>query len=152
MHIYPYQAEQLYSQTCHHQLLDLKQAEERKSWFLSIKNSRGNDGLFFLFIDDKDDRSFYQTKNAGPRLLRDCIDLPLNFGRHYIRRYLQMADIHQELIKFQLGHWVTGETPLEKCSSLIHSEAIEQLCPVLNDMLIEIGWNALPSLITRKRR
>lgn len=150
-HIYPAQSQQLYAQTCDYQLIELAHKNDRIEWFLTAKNSRSNDGLFFLFLQDTEDKSFYRTKNSGPTYLREYINLPLNFGRHYVRRYLQLSDVHQELIKFQLGHWVNGETPLEKCSSLNHREAIEQLLPILDKMLEELSWKALPSLITRKR-
>jgi hypothetical protein len=150
-HCYPFQSQQLYAQTSDHQLIALSHKNERVDWFLTAKNSRSNDGLMFLFIQDKDDTTFYRTKNSGPALLSQYIDLPLNFGRHYVRRYLQLAGTHQELIKFQLGHWVNGETPLEKCSSLNHREAVLQLRPLLDSMLNELGWEATPSLITRKK-
>ena len=155
-HLRPRDSQHLYAQCCDHQLINLMGKNERLDWFLSAKNSASNDGLFLLFLQDKqsnlelDDASF-RSKNPGPKLLSDFIDLPLNFGRHYVRRYLQCKNIHQELIKFQLGHWVAGETPLEKHSSLNHQEAIAELLPVLNEMLSELGWLALPSLITRKR-
>lgn len=155
-HLRPRDSQHLYAQCCDHQLINLMGKNERLDWFLSAKNSASNDGLFLLFLQDKqsnlelDDASF-RSKNPGPKLLSDFIDLPLNFGRHYVRRYLQCKNIHQELIKFQLGHWVAGETPLEKHSSLNHQEAIAELLPVLNEMLSELGWFALPSLITRKR-
>lgn len=150
-HLYPAQSAQLYAQTCDHQLIDLPHKNDRIEWFLTAKNSQANDGLFFLFIQDKDDPTFFRTKNSGPSYLSKYIDLPLNFGRHYVRRYLQLSNIHQELIKFQLGHWVNGETPLEKCSSLSHRVAINQLLPVLDMMLEELSWVPVPSLITRKR-
>lgn len=150
-HLYPAQSTQLYAQTCDHQLIDLPHKNDRIDWFLTAKNSHANDGLFFLFIQDKDDPTFFRTKNSGPSYLSEYIDLPLNFGRHYVRRYLQLSNVHQELVKFQLGHWVNGETPLEKCSSLSHKVAIEQLLPVLDEMLEELSWEAIPSLITRKR-
>ncbi|AXN03901.1 hypothetical protein [Vibrio anguillarum] len=149
--LYPMQSQQLYAHTCEHQLLDLSNKVERTEWFLSVKNSQSNDGVFFLFTAVEDDDTIYQTKNSGPSSLSKHINLPLNFGRHYVRRYLQKENIHQELIKFQLGHWVTGETPLERYSSLTHCEAIETLSPILNQMLTDIGWQAIPSLITRKR-
>lgn len=150
-HLYPIQSQQLFAQTCDYQLIELSSKVERTEWFLSVKNSRSNDGVFFLFIGDDDDDTFYRTRNSGPSTLSEYITLPLNFGRHYVRRYLQKANVHQELIKFQLGHWVTGETPLEKYSSLLHQEAIKKLRPILNQMLAELGWNSLPSLLTRKR-
>ena len=155
-HLLPQDSFHLYAQCCDHQLINLTSKKEKLDWFLSVKNSQSNDGLFLLFLQDKQNKeegedASLRSKNPGPKLLSEFIDLPLNFGRHYVRRYLQCKNVHQELIKFQLGHWVTGETPLEKHSSLIHQDAIAQLLPVLDEMLAEIGWQAIPSLITRKR-
>ncbi len=155
-HLLPQDSFHLYAQCCDHQLINLTSKKEKLDWFLSVKNSQSNKGLFLLFLQDKQNKeegedASLRSKNPGPKLLSEFIDLPLNFGRHYVRRYLQCKNVHQELIKFQLGHWVTGETPLEKHSSLIHQDAIAQLLPVLDEMLAEIGWQAIPSLITRKR-
>ena len=155
-HLLPQDSFHLYAQCCDHQLINLTTKKERLDWFLSVKNSQSNDGLFLLFLQDKhnkeeDEDTSLRSKNPGPKLLSEFIDLPLNFGRHYVRRYLQCKKMHQELIKFQLGHWVAGETPLEKHSSLIHKDAITQLLPVLDEMIAELGWQAIPSLFTRKR-
>lgn len=156
-HLFPRESCHLYAQCCDHQLIDLPTKIEKINWFLSVKNSHGNDGLFLLFLQNKstkfereEDRPI-RSQNSGPKYLSEFIDLPLNFGRHYVRRYLQCHNVHQELIKFQLGHWVVGETPLEKCSSLVHNEAIAQLLPHLDRMLDELNWQAIPSLVTRKR-
>ncbi len=155
-HLLPKDSFHLYAQCCDHQLINLMSKKEKLDWFLSVKNSPSNDGLFLLFLQDKHNKvegedTSLRSKNSGPKLLSEFIDLPLNFGRHYVRRYLQCKNVHQELIKFQLGHWVAGETPLEKHSSLVHQDAIAQLLPVLDDMIAELGWQAIPSLITRKR-
>ena len=155
-HLLPKDSFHLYAQCCDHQLINLTSKKEKLDWFLSVKNSPSNDGLFLLFLQDKHNKvegedTSLRSKNSGPKLLSEFIDLPLNFGRHYVRRYLQCKNVHQELIKFQLGHWVAGETPLEKHSSLVHQDAIAQLLPVLDDMIAELGWQAIPSLITRKR-
>ncbi len=157
-HHYPRESQQFHAQCCDHQAINLPSKVEKLEWFLSVKNSHTNDGLFLLFLQDnpnnqgnEEEQSSIRIQNSGPKYLREFIDLPLNFGRHYVRRYLQCHSVHQELIKFQLGHWVVGETPLEKCSSLVHSEAINHLLPHLDDMLNELNWQAVPSLITRKR-
>jgi hypothetical protein len=156
-HLFPRESCHFYAQCCDHQLIDLPTKIEKIDWFLSVKNSHGNDGLFLLFLQNKstklesEEDISLRSQNAGPKYLSEFIELPLNFGRHYVRRYLQCNNVHQELIKFQLGHWVVGETPLEKCSSLIHSEAITKLLPFLDRMLDELNWQAIPSLVSRKR-
>ena len=97
-----------------------------------------------------------KTSNAYPttirRQSRQLPQLPLNCGRHYLRRYLQINDVPQELIKLQMGHWVTGENPLEGFSSLCMTEAINDLLPTLDKMMNEIGWESTPSALTRKRQ
>lgn len=61
----------------------------------------------------------------------------MNFGRYYLRLYLQHMGVHQELIKFRLGHWVIGEIPLEILSSFSMAESISMLQPLLDNMLSE---------------
>jgi hypothetical protein len=108
----------------------------------------------FLFFTERDEHANNinkEVKNSSPAFLNTRFPFPLNFGRHYMRRYLQKNNIHQELVKFQLGHWMTGETALEKYSELNHMDAIRALLPTLNSMMDELGWRDIPSLLTRKR-
>ena len=107
--------------------------------------------LFFTESNEHASRFKREVKNSSPAFLNTHFPFPLNFGRHYMRRYLQKNNIHQELIKFQLGHWMTGETALEKFSELNHVDAIQALLPTLNSMMVELGWREIPSLLTRKR-
>lgn len=146
-------AQQYFTHSSHLQHLELTSKTERLEQFLAIKNSRGSDGMF-LFFTQSDERASHikrVVKNSSPALLNAHFPFPLNFGRHYMRRYLQMNNVHQELIKFQLGHWMTGETALEKFSELNHVEAIQALLPTLNSMMDELGWRDIPSQLTRKR-
>jgi hypothetical protein len=150
---FSYFAQQYFTHSSHVQHLELTSKTERLEQFLTIKNSSGTDGMF-LFFTECDEHASHTKKivqNSSPTFLNTYFPFPLNFGRHYMRRYLQMNNVHQELIKFQLGHWMTGETALEKFSELNHVEAIQALLPTLNSMMDELGWRDIPSLLTRKR-
>ncbi|NLS14237.1 hypothetical protein HGP28_15235 [Vibrio sp. SM6] len=152
-HNFPFESNQFCWHRSHLRFVTMTSKNARLDWHISAKNSQRNDGLF-LFFKKKPDEP-YRSTNAYPSSITNMSShlpsLPLNFGRHYLRHYLQQHDVHQELIKFQMGHWVTGENPLEEFSSLCMQEAIEALLPTLDTMLSEIGWQARPSLLTRKR-
>lgn len=134
--------------------IELTSKNARLDWHFSAKNSQKNDGLFLFF--EQSDKGEVKSINAYPTTIRrqssQLPQLPLNFGRHYLRRYLQINDAPQELIKLQMGHWVTGENPLEGFSSLCMTEAINELLPTLDKMMNEIGWESIPSALTRKRQ
>ncbi|QJR79556.1 hypothetical protein CA267_001470 [Alteromonas pelagimontana] len=150
---FSYFAQQYFTHSSHLQHLKLTSKTERLEQFLAIKNSSGTDGMFLFFTESDEHASHIKkvVQNSSPTFLNTYFPFPLNFGRHYMRRYLQKNNIHQELIKFQLGHWMTGETALEKFSELNHVEAIQALLPTLNSMMDELGWRDIPSLLTRKR-
>ncbi len=134
--------------------IEMTSKNARLDWHFSAKNSQKNDGLFLFF--EHNENGELKSVNAYPTTIRrqssQLPQLPLNFGRHYLRRYLQINDVPQELIKLQMGHWVTGENPLEGFSSLCMTEAINDLLPKLDKMMNEIGWESIPSALTRKRQ
>ncbi|CAI3798258.1 hypothetical protein [Rheinheimera sp. MM224] len=72
---------------------------------------------------------------------------PINFGRHVLRSHLLKQCVPPELSNFQMGHWSTGEAALGEYSSFEISEAIALLTPVIDTMLQEQGWRALPTLL-----
>ncbi|MEF1339089.1 hypothetical protein REH81_20295, partial [Vibrio rotiferianus] len=121
--------------------IEMTSKNARLDWHFSAKNSQKNDGLFLFF--EQSDNGEVKSSNAYPTTIRrqssQILQLPLNFGRHYLRRYLQINDVPQEIIKLQLGHWVTGENPLEGFSSLCMAEAINELLPTLDKMMKDIG-------------
>lgn len=149
----PYFAQQYFTHSSHLQHLSLISKTERLEHFLAMKNSSASDGIFLFFSENEEDSNYNKKvmENSSPTFLSKHFPFPLNFGRHYMRRHLQMNKTHQELIKFQLGHWVTGETALEKFSEISHVDAIQALLPTLNSMMEELGWFAIPSALTRKR-
>ncbi|MFM2598255.1 hypothetical protein [Vibrio fortis] len=134
--------------------IEMTSKNARLDWHFSAKNSQKNDGLFLFF--ELSDNGELKSINAYPKTIRrqsrQLPQLPLNCGRHYLRRYLQRNDVPQELIKLQMGHWVTGENPLEGFSSLCMTEAINDLLHILDMMMDEIGWEPIPSVLTRKRQ
>ncbi|BDM64471.1 hypothetical protein NFHSH190041_19230 [Shewanella sp. NFH-SH190041] len=151
--VLPNYAEQYKRHSSPVQFTDLKSKNARLDWFINAKNSKGNDGLFLFF--DLISSGKVNVVNAYPKSVSEhskgLPELPINFGRHYLRRYLQLKDVHQELVKFQMGHWVVGENPLELFSTLNFKEAIMSLNSVLQQMMDELGWQDIPSLLTRKR-
>ncbi|RXJ71677.1 hypothetical protein CS022_20275 [Veronia nyctiphanis] len=145
----------MYFHSAQKPFLSMRGKLEKREWFDTAKHSKSNDGtLVFLSIDKESGR--LRAKNAGPSLLNEQdnseVSLPLNFGRHYIRQYLQKAGVHQEAIKFQLGHWVAGEIPLSSFSTQDHGQTIALLRPLLDEMMASLGWKEIPSLLTRKRQ
>lgn len=158
----PLLARHLFSQLSPTNYVHLQGKSERLEHFINIRNSATQLGVFFLFStlgneSEGEKNKLDNTKQpiipttVTPKKLRAEIQLPINFGRHYMRRYLQTQSVHQELIKFQLGHFVSGENPLEKFSSSSYPTTVSSLQPILDEMLKELGWKALPSLLTRLR-
>ncbi|GAD89525.1 MULTISPECIES: hypothetical protein [Vibrio] len=149
----PNSSEQYKDQASPTQFIDLKSKNEKLNWFITTKNSKGNDGLFVFF--DHTEQGKIKATNAYPKSLKqhseELPSFPMNFGRHYVRLYLQEKRVNQELVKFQLGHWVAGENPLELFSTFDFKEAVNTLCPILEQMMGELGWQAIPSALTRKR-
>ena len=143
----------LHSQSSPAAYVHLKNKDERLQHFLSIKNSSKNFGVFLFFEEPKNKSSFVHSKPTvpKPKRLEEQLGLPANFGRHYLRRYLEIAGTHQELIKYQMGHFVIGENPLSKFSSTNFQTLLTALQPTLDKMLNELGWRSIPSLLTRQR-
>ncbi|OLQ90126.1 hypothetical protein BIY22_03735 [Vibrio panuliri] len=131
-------------------LLPLDSKGSKLDWFFSAKHSRSNDGLLTFY-----DLKMGSSKNISPKTLSEAVPkelrLPINYGRHYVRRFLVQSGVSLELVNFQLGHWVNGELPLSNFSTFKHSAAINELNEHLDSMMIELGWKDIPSNLTRKR-
>ncbi len=149
----PHYSSQYKWQATNSQLLDLKSKNVKLDWFISVKNSKGTDGLFLFFKPNEQQKlvAYNAYPKSVKRYSQHLPDIPMNFGRHYLRLHLQNMGVHQELIKFQLGHWVAGENPLELFSSFAMADSIRTLQPILDTMLSDMGWEAIPSLLTRRR-
>ncbi|MGU5726872.1 hypothetical protein [Aeromonas caviae] len=65
-----------------------------------------------------------------------------------MKSQLIKRQVEPELIDWQMGHWMTGQTPLGYYSALSHVEASRYLAPILDEMLSEVGWQAIPSSIS----
>ncbi|HHQ4588656.1 TPA: hypothetical protein ACSP19_002045, partial [Aeromonas veronii] len=96
-------------------------------------------------------RQWYAA-NLFPKVLLDflppALRLPSNAGRHWLKSQLIERQIDPELIDWQMGHWMTGQAPLGYYSALSHVDVSRYLAPVIDQMLREVGWQALPSQIT----
>ncbi|PWI34739.1 hypothetical protein DI392_00180 [Vibrio albus] len=152
--LYPTESKSMLGQSNNYSLSHIEGSAERLDWLHTVKHSTGNDGNFLLF-DTKEEGKF-KSVNAGPGEMEkrhaSSVLLPYNFGRHYVRRYLQLQHVPQEWVQFQLGHFNYGELALGHYSSLDHFEVAASLVPILGTMLEELGWEPIPSMLTRGRK
>ena len=129
------------------QLLSLGMADA-SHWFKTVRNSRKELGPLFIF---RSINRQWRAVNVFPALLAEflppALKLPSNAGRHWLKSQLLARKVDPELIDWQMGHWMTGQAPLGYYSVFSHVEASLVLAPILDDMLREVGWTALPSQI-----
>jgi len=130
------------------QLLSLGLSDAAR-WYQAVRNSRRELGPLFHF------KSVYRqwhAINLFPKALSgflpDHLTLPTNAGRHWMKSQLIQRNVDPELIDWQMGHWMTGQAPLGYYSALSHVEVSRYLAPILDEMLKEVGWQPLPSLIS----
>ncbi|QDF75255.1 MULTISPECIES: hypothetical protein [Shewanella] len=151
---YPSESKSMLGQSNYHLLSHIEGSAERLDWLNSVKHSTNNDGNFLLF-DTKENGKF-KSVNAGPCEMEmrhaSSVSLPYNFGRHYVRHYLQSQHVPQEWVQVHLGHFNYGELALGRYSSLDHLELATSLAPILDTMLDELGWVIMPSILTRGRK
>lgn len=118
-------------------------------WYQSVRNSRRELGPLFHF---KQVNRQWHAVNLFPKALTSFLPeelrLPSNAGRHWMKSQLIKRQVEPELIDWQMGHWMTGQTPLGYYSALSHVEASRYLAPILDEMLSEVGWQAIPSSIS----
>lgn len=74
-------------------------------------------------------------------LLKGTWDLPLNVNRHYMRSELRHRGVHGELVDAWMGHWLDGQEPMGRYSTLSPVDFAAQLEPVLSEILEEMGWS-----------
>ena len=133
--------------TMDEQLLSLGIADTSQ-WYKTVRNSRRELGPLFHF---KSVNRQWQAVNLFPKALSDFLPLelrlPSNAGRHWMKSQLIQRSVDPELIDWQMGHWMTGQAPLGYYSALSHVEVSRYLAPILDEMLQEVGWEALPSKI-----
>ena len=122
---------------------------DASQWYQIVRNSRRELGPLFHI---KSVYQQWQPLNISPKALAGYfpshLSLPGNVGRHWMKSRLLMRRVDPELIDWQMGHWMTGQAPLAYYSALSHVEVSRLLAPILDEMLQEVGWLALPSLIT----
>ncbi|WP_445426675.1 hypothetical protein [Alishewanella sp. HL-SH06] len=120
---------------------------ENQTLLKSVKNNVKLPGPLFELQMKQDS---LQCIAISPKTLKARLKgfkFPINFGRHVLRSYLLKKQLPSELINFQLGHWSTGEAALGDYSSFELNEAINLLTPIIDEMLQEQGWQALPTLL-----
>jgi len=66
-------------------------------------------------------------------------DLPLNVNRHYLRSELRHRGVHAELVDAWMGHWLDGQEPMGRYSSLNPLDYAAGIEPVLTELLEEMG-------------
>ncbi|MHA7925410.1 MAG: site-specific integrase [Marinobacter sp.] len=81
------------------------------------------------------------TSEKLKSLLKGTWDLPLNVNRHYMRSELRHRGVHGELVDAWMGHWLDGQEPMGRYSTLSPIEFAAQLEPVLSEILEEMGWS-----------
>jgi len=81
------------------------------------------------------------TSEKLKTLLKGIWDLPLNVNRHYMRSELRHRGVHGELVDAWMGHWLDGQEPMGRYSTLSPVDFAAQLEPVLSEILEEMGWS-----------
>jgi hypothetical protein len=81
------------------------------------------------------------TSEKLKSLLKGTWDLPLNVNRHYMRSELRHRGVHGELVDAWMGHWLDGQEPMGRYSTLSPIDFAAQLEPVLSGILEEMGWS-----------
>jgi hypothetical protein len=77
------------------------------------------------------------TKN-----LRGISNLPLNLNRHFLRSELRHRGVSAELVDAWMGHWLDGQEPMGRFSTLSPLDYMSGIEPVLNEILDDMGWTS----------
>jgi hypothetical protein len=72
--------------------------------------------------------------------LRGISDLPLNINRHFLRSELRHRGVHAELVDAWMGHWLDGQEPMGRYSTLSPIDFASGIEPGLSEILNEMGW------------
>ena len=75
------------------------------------------------------------------RHLRGVWELPLNINRHFMRSELRRRNVSAELVDAWMGHWLDGQEPMGRFSSLSPIDFSANLEPVVSEILAEMGWS-----------
>lgn len=81
------------------------------------------------------------TSEKLKSLLKGSWDLPLNVNRHFMRSELRHRNVHGELVDAWMGHWLDGQEPMGRYSTLSPIDFAAHLEPVLSEILAEMGWS-----------
>ena len=117
-----------------------REALVHRLWGL-LKHPAPEHYLFFL------SRRNNRVTGITPSTLSDhsgwAYDLPLNTNRHFLRSELRARGVAGELVDVFMGHWSQGQEPHGKFSSFDFRVYRDQLAPVLNRILVDMGWEPL---------
>lgn len=72
--------------------------------------------------------------------LRGISDLPLNLNRHFLRSELRHRGVSAELVDAWMGHWLGGQEPMGRFSTLNPLDYRSGIEPFLNQILDDMGW------------
>jgi|GEM_PF-2052036 len=74
--------------------------------------------------------------------LRGISDLPLNLNRHFLRSELRHRGVSAELVDAWMGHWLDGQEPMGRFSTLSPLDYMAGIEPVLSEILDDLGWTS----------
>ncbi|MEP1215139.1 MAG: hypothetical protein ABJM11_03880 [Marinobacter sp.] len=80
------------------------------------------------------------TPTTLAKNLKGISDLPLNINRHYLRSELRHRGVHAEFVDAWMGHWLDGQEPMGRFSTLSPLDFSSSIEPVLSEILNEMGW------------
>ncbi len=79
--------------------------------------------------------------------LQEVFPMPLNVNRRFLRTELKERGCPVEIINCFMGHWSRGEEPWGKYSSLSFDDYVSTLKEYIPDILMELSWRPIKSLI-----
>ncbi|MBZ2170256.1 hypothetical protein [Marinobacter sp. F4216] len=60
--------------------------------------------------------------------------------QHYLRSELRRRNVHAGLVDAWMGHWLDGQEPMGRYSTLSPVEFASSIEPVVSDILDDMGW------------
>lgn len=90
----------------------------------------------------------FSEKNSG-NYLKQYFPLPLNVNRHLHRSLLREQGVYEEIVDAQMGHWSVGQAPWHRFSTQNMKEAAERASHHIEQLLADLGLEALPSALEK---
>jgi integrase len=90
------------------------------------------------------------SKGLGPSavaalLAEHHFQFPVNFYRRFMRTELLERECPAEVVDAWMGHWKEGEEPWGRYSTFSYARYVEELEPILNAVLRDVGFRPLRS-------